>query len=499
VRHFRGRAWQALIGACALLTVPAFLRPGSVAAEVSYLAGLTLIAAGLVAAARSLGRDQRRTWMPWVAGVVFAITGSAVAQLSALVNAPPSWGNVSLVCWIAFYLPFGVAIVRMIEGRAVSRPERVAIIKDVAVVTAAATVLAWDLLIQPALAGAHSAGLWALLATLGFPLGDVGLLALAITVLLLPGRRVTSERLIVVGLAASLPIDFMIALAPETVSNASSWLNVLYLLVHATLTAAVLHPDRSRPAQPAERGAGTPGMPGWRMVLLGTALCGVGLSAILVTHQGWDGVPSAAAILVMIALILSRLHRAVADLGRAERTLRYQATHDQLTGLANRSRLLDEMRHVVHRSPALFFVDLDGFKAVNDTRGHHCGDEVLRAVAARLTGIVRGSDTVARLGGDEFVVVCTGLTDDDVATLAVRIERLLSEPIGLPGGAVTIGASIGILSLRDTTGTEIASEDLVSELLRAADAAMYEAKRNGGGTRTVEYVAERGLTGVGNG
>jgi diguanylate cyclase (GGDEF)-like protein len=231
----------------------------------------------------------------------------------------------------------------------------------------------------------------------------------------------------------------------------------------------------------------TPGMRGWRMVLLGSALSAVGLSVILMPHSGWNRLPTAAAMLAMIAVILSRLQRAVADLAGAEQTMRHQATHDQLTGVANRARLMDEMRHAVTRSPTLFFVDLDGFKAINDTRGHHTGDIVLKVVAERLTGIVRSTDSVARLGGDEFVVVCTGLGPDEVTALATRIERTLAEPIPGDGGPVTVGSSIGILTLPYAADAGHDVEDLISDLLRTADAAMYEAKRDGGGTRIVEY------------
>lgn len=102
--------------------------------------------------------------------------------------------------------------------------------------------------------------------------------------------------------------------------------------------------------------------------------------------------------------------------------------------------------------------------------------------------MVRRSDTVARLGGDEFVVVCTGLTEPAVAALADRMERALCEPIPTDECVVTIGASIGIrtVSRAPEIGADVA-EELVKGLLRTADAAMYQAKREGGGVRIVEY------------
>jgi diguanylate cyclase (GGDEF)-like protein len=261
-----------------------------------------------------------------------------------------------------------------------------------------------------------------------------------------------------------------------------------YLVINATLATAVMHPSSWAKATPSATTGAAFGMRGWRMVLLGIALCGVGLNALVVPDNGWQRLPAAASIMVMVTVILARLYRAVTDLESAERTMRHQANHDQLTGLVNRARLMETMRDAVDRSPTLFFVDLDGFKAVNDTQGHACGDAVLKVVAERLTGIVRSTDTVARLGGDEFVVVCPDLRPEAVTALASRIEEVVREPVGAACGTVTVGASIGVLTLpTDAITGQRSAEVLIADLLRAADAAMYEAKRGGGGTRIVDY------------
>jgi diguanylate cyclase (GGDEF)-like protein len=472
--------------------MPAVALPGSTAATVSYLIGLTVLVLGLVTGARSLTPRQRRPWLPWIAGMGCALGGSAIWHVSVLLDRAGTVGDLATVLWIAFYFPITLAVVRMIEERALDRDERSAIAKDVAVVTAAAAIFAWHLLIQPALAGAESTGQWAaLLAAFSFPLGDVAILALGLTMLLAPGRRSVSERLIVLGLSASLVVDILHALLPMAAPGADdSWYMPSYLVINATLTAAVLHPSRAVVTEPVERASGGRGLRGWRMVLLGTALCGVGLSAMVSRDDGWDVVPAGIAMVVMIAFILSRLHRAVADLEKAHGTLRHQATHDQLTGVANRNSMMMDLRAALTQAPTLFFVDLDGFKAVNDTWGHHVGDAVLKAVADRLSHIVRRSDTVARLGGDEFVVVCTGIAEPAaLAALANRMEQSLSEPVATDDCVVTIGASIGILTVPHTAPVDVeAAEELVDDLLRTADAAMYEAKRDGGGTRIVEYV-----------
>jgi Amt family ammonium transporter len=171
------------------------------------------------------------------------------------------------------------------------------------------------------------------------------------------------------------------------------------------------------------------------------------------------------------------------DIGQrkeTERKLETQALHDYLTGLPNRSLFQDRLEHAIERGArtgaqvALLYLDLDRFKAVNDSAGHAAGDLLLQQVASRLSCFLRGGDTVARLGGDEFAILLEDISDVNAALGAgKRIADLLSEPIRLPMGDFETGASIGVaLSSSDTESPE--------DLVRQADVAMYEAKRLGG-------------------
>jgi diguanylate cyclase (GGDEF)-like protein len=160
-----------------------------------------------------------------------------------------------------------------------------------------------------------------------------------------------------------------------------------------------------------------------------------------------------------------------------EERLRQAALYDQLTGLPNRTLLFDRLNQAGHRAArhpghhfALLFLDLDGFKAVNDTLGHAAGDQLLTVVARRLSDAIRQSDTAARLGGDEFVVLLDGIdVPDGPQPVIDRIEQAFCEPTMLDGRPVTVGASIGLAL---STDGYVDAE----ELLRHADAAMYEAK-----------------------
>lgn len=485
----RWRVWQAVLAACAALAAAAAVLPGRTAAAVPCLACVAALAVGLVAGARSLRPHERRAWLPWIAGIGCSLAASTIWQAGVLLDRTSTVGDIASVLWIASYLPLCLAVLRIVEQRALTRAERNAVAKDVAVVTAAAAVLAWHLLIRPALAGIDPTGWGPVLTTFAFPLGDVVVLALGLRMMLVPGRISVCRRLIVLGLGALWVADTLRAFLPGVLpGSGTSWHLPSYLVIYAILTAAVLHPSRTVVTGPASQAGETRGMRGWRMMLLGTALCGVGLSAMVAEGDGWEPVPAGLAMIFMIAVILSRLHRAVADLEQAEQTLRHQATHDELTGVANRARLVAELSDALTRTPTLFFIDLDGFKTINDTRGHHCGDAVLKAVADRLSGMVRRSDIVARLGGDEFVVVCTGLPASVVPAFANRMEKELREPVTIGEHPVMIGASIGVISVPGATDLATdRAQDLIDDLLRTADDAMYQAKRGGGGVRIIEY------------
>jgi diguanylate cyclase (GGDEF)-like protein len=165
----------------------------------------------------------------------------------------------------------------------------------------------------------------------------------------------------------------------------------------------------------------------------------------------------------------------------ANRQLRHLATHDALTGLPNRVLLEDRLTQVVAhadgdgRSFALMVCDLDRFKTVNDSLGHHAGDELLQEVARRLTALMRPVDTVARLGGDEFVLLVTSIHDvEDAKRIAAKAIEALQAPVRIAGLDVHTSPSIGI-AFYPTDGTTIET------LTAHADAAMYCAKQRGRG------------------
>ena len=170
----------------------------------------------------------------------------------------------------------------------------------------------------------------------------------------------------------------------------------------------------------------------------------------------------------------------VTERREVETRIAYMARHDALTGLPNRVLLREHMEQVLARScrdgnAAVLCLDLDGFKAVNDTLGHPAGDELLRLVGRRLTEVTRDTDLVARLGGDEFAIIQSDVQQpEEAAALAQRLVEVLRLPFDLGGQLATIGTSVGI-ALAGQAGTTI------DELLRSADIALYRAKATGRG------------------
>ena len=169
-----------------------------------------------------------------------------------------------------------------------------------------------------------------------------------------------------------------------------------------------------------------------------------------------------------------------AQLASSVLRLRRTARTDVLTGLPNRSLFLDRLGRSLNRLErqaglvAVMFLDLNGFKALNDEHGHDAGDQVLVELARRLTDAFRATDTFARLGGDEFAAVCEDLAaDEDVDKVVDRVMAAVQRPWQVNGTTIDVGVSLGIIVTHR-------GEDSPADLMRAADGAMYRAKRMGG-------------------
>lgn len=164
------------------------------------------------------------------------------------------------------------------------------------------------------------------------------------------------------------------------------------------------------------------------------------------------------------------------------RRLHDRAHYDELTQLPNRYLALDRLKHLIEQSKrnkstfALFYIDLDKFKTINDTKGHVFGDKVLKETASRLSQSIRNIDTIARIGGDEFILLLENTSDiDDISKMAETLIKEVSEPCSIDGEEFQISCSIGIATYPENGTT-------TGALLLNADTSMYKAKRKERGT-----------------
>jgi diguanylate cyclase (GGDEF)-like protein/PAS domain S-box-containing protein len=183
---------------------------------------------------------------------------------------------------------------------------------------------------------------------------------------------------------------------------------------------------------------------------------------------------------ILLTKLRQLLELALAGRARSTR-LEEDARTDALSGLANRRSFDAAIAANEADDVAVLFVDLDGFKAVNDRLGHAAGDEVLRQVGARIRASIRDTDLAARIGGDEFAILCRDVTEDDVRRLARRLIDSVSTPIGLTSGDADVGVSIGI-----AIAASGAAPDL-NRLVSLADEQLYEAKQRGKGGYEVTH------------
>ncbi|MEV0396742.1 putative bifunctional diguanylate cyclase/phosphodiesterase [Polymorphospora rubra] len=319
-----------------------------------------------------------------------------------------------------------------------------------------------------------------------YPLFDTVLVLLVVNLAFTTAARRPSYLLLVATMTGVLIGDVAYAIIGRTGHlTGSPLLDLPFLFSFAFIGAAALHPSM------VELGRATPlPVQAWswpRLMLIVPALAVPFLLTVLLPDKNVvHRVVIAIGGVAMVVLLLARAVSAVQAYAAAQRLYQHQATHDALTQLPNRTTLPEQVGKLL-RAPAapgamvwVFFLDLDGFKRVNDSWGHAAGDQLIVEVARRLRTVVPAPATVARVGGDEFVMVDVGSRDAAVA-LAERVLDCFGAPLSMPFAQVVITASVGIAGRPVDAGTQVTADDL----MREADTAMYQAKSEGPGKWTM--------------
>ena len=427
---------------------------------------------------RSVG-DSRAVW-----GFIGAFVGlSAVGDL-IFVSLEALGSSPSLSPADALYLlgyPFLlVGLWRIARGRAGGTGVQSMV--DGLLIALGFGLLAWEVLVvAPANLDSNidAIGRFVLVA---YPITDLLMLGAAAGIVLLARRIDATLAWIIAYLVAMVVADFSYTIAASSAEQLLPWIDVAYAAAYVLVGLAALSREATtvaarRASQVDSRGA--------RFVLLGVAVSAPAITAAIVLWIGAEiSVPvllvTTAALAVLIALRVADAVRTaqLAQQGAeaAQERLRVQSRVDALTGLPNRMALLESVR--ARTGPiALLFVDIDRFKQVNDTSGHAVGDEVLQEIARRIKEGLEHGDVAYRLGGDEFVVVVPGdLTDAALDERAFTQLTPLNEPFVAQGVEWHLGASIG--GARVGPPNHRSETDEADDLLRRADMAMYQAKRD---------------------
>ncbi len=354
-------------------------------------------------------------------------------------------------------------------------------ILDGVIASLAVLALLWVYLVTPTL-DKQDVGVTLEIILAAYPVASVFVLAMGARLMFSSSRETpTAMWLCLVAILFLLIGDVVYALPDLDLADVPSQLaDVPYALAFLTYSVAVLHPSIRRVAQrrPSDEMAPTKGRLFWVAVALFVP------TIILVTGLRSTNAADQAALAVILVLLVSvavwRMSRALNQHATSQARLAHQATHDPLTGLPNRSFLAEHIDRAariqqdVGGSVSVMHIDLDRFKLVNDTMGHVVGDELLVAVADRLSQRVREGDLVGRIGGDEFAVVMRGLDSEAEATdLGERARLMFKEPFSVGGAEISMTVSVGI-------AFQAARSDVAETLIRDADTAVNHAKAGGG-------------------
>ncbi|WP_162908157.1 putative bifunctional diguanylate cyclase/phosphodiesterase [Allorhizocola rhizosphaerae] len=312
-----------------------------------------------------------------------------------------------------------------------------------------------------------------------YPMLDSVLVLLVLNLAFSTARRGPAYYLLMCCMALMLTGDVAYAVIGTTGElTGSPLLDLPFLLGFCAVAAGALHPSMVDLGGRADLPVQAWSVP--RLLLIAPALAAPFVLAVLIRQPSLvDRAVLATGGLLVVALLLIRAVSAVQGYVAAQHQYEYQATHDPLTGLANRALWFAQVRSMLAQ-PAppgvhvwVFFLDLDGFKLVNDSRGHGAGDEVISEVARRLSACVPPGAAIARVGGDEFALACQARHDEAIE-VAEEVLRTLRQTLRMPTLNVAISASIGI-----ATSANMAGGATAEDLLRDADTAMYQAKAAG--------------------
>jgi diguanylate cyclase (GGDEF)-like protein len=413
--------------------------------------------------------EAKSLWRLLTAACCFFVAGGASRPV--LASGFEWYGVVPDVLSITAYLLLIAVTVLVLRSRRYA--DRHAVLDGVTICTGVALAVVVLLAVPAASVPGRPAHLAVITAL--YPILDVALVLLIFNAAFTTATRNTTFNLLTAGLVGLFVGDFAYAVMTAYGEVAGGPLmHTPYNVAYLCMGLAALHPDIRTLAADQRRP-----IQSWSSARLGMLCVALAIpSLLLLTRppmESWTRWAYALAGLGTIAALLARAVSAVRVYSRSQQDLHHQATHDGLTGLANRVLLTERLDELVRRGDqhvVVCFLDLDGFKLLNDSMGHGVGDELLVEVARRLADRLADTELVTRVGGDEFVVVAAG-SEVDPEGLATRTLKAFDTPFSVAGRDVAVTPSIGVaVSTPGSAGS-------VGGLLRDADTALYRVKAEG--------------------
>jgi diguanylate cyclase (GGDEF)-like protein len=483
-------AWLLFAVLGSLAVVGSLTAPDALVADVFYVSLSAGVMAAVLVGVRLHRPVHRTPWLVIAAGQLCWVLADATLYYQYDVMHVDAYPSISDAFYLLGYPILAMGMLLLIRGQ--GRGRDLPGLLDSLTVTAGLAIVSWAFLTEPTIqASADRPGAAAVSAA--YPLADILLIAALIRLLVSSGGRNRSLHLLLVSLGLLIVADSLTAANELYTAGPDDLMEMIWLSSYVCWGTAALHPSMARITTPGE--VLRRPLRAQRFVAMTLAtLVTPGILAVQ-TLAGLHTSVWAVIVgsVVMFLLVLSRMNVAINQVAAMSRQrkllqeeLHHQASHDALTGLPNRGQALLLVNQALERARrtsddvTVLFVDLDGFKGVNDTMGHRAGDEVLRVVARRLTAAVRHGDVAARLGGDEFILMLEGASGGDTAVqVAERVIDAVSETIKLgPDADVRVGASVGIAS-------SLRGEGTADELVHDADQALYRAKADGKGRHVV--------------
>jgi diguanylate cyclase len=433
----------------------------------SFVTMMAVVTGALAMIGYGLRRHRPAQPLPWYllsASAVLFATGIALRDFTDNTASP-----LDDLCTLAGYFGIGVAATLWL------RPRRVRanydLLLDSALIGLGALLASWTFLISPILQS-HATTVNTVMAAT-YPVLDALLLTMVAHSVATATHSETSLRLLHVGLVAVLLGDLGYSL--ETVGTVRIGHEVLLaplLAAYTIVGLAATHPTMACLGEPRRI---HPHHSRQRASFIAVALIVASLVPVVGSSlDTLDRVVVSSLFALLLIGVLVRSERAIVRSARSERRAQYQADHDMLTGLLNRAALLRALNrdheYWLEQPLSLLFIDLDGFKMVNDSYGHAVGDELIANAASRIRRVIQREDVVARYGGDEFVVLAP-LGRQEAAMLAERLLGAFIRPFELSAGEIPITASVGI-----ACGSPRSYDASIYDVIRDADSAMYHAK-----------------------